>query len=155
MLFILFYVGDDRYVVEAQKVVEVVPFVKLTKFPNTADYIAGLCNYRAVPVPVVDVRCLIVGEISRQVMSTRILLVKYLSHTSHEHILGMIVEYATETITLEIDRFHQSSLSASKGSYVSKVMTDEHGIIQWLDADQLLSHSDCDFLYGSQLEALQ
>lgn len=155
MLFVLFYIGEDRYVVEAQKVVEVVPFVKLTKFPNTAEYIAGLCNYRAVPVPVVDVRCLIEGGMSQEVMSTRILLVKYPSHTGHEHMLGMIVEYATETITLDVSRFHQSTVQTSEGSYVSQIMTDEHGIIQWLGVSRLLSQGDCDALYGSQIEAAQ
>ena len=152
MLFVLFHVGDDRYVVDARKVVEVVPLVKLSNFSNTPEYIAGLCNYRAVPVPVVDIHCLLDNTPSRQVMSTRILLVKYLSSAQHEHLLGMVVEYATETIVLDEDRFHQSTLQSSEENYVSNIMTDEHGIIQWMDVNRLLSKRDCDLLYGSAAE---
>jgi len=152
MLFVLFHVGDDRYVVDAKKVIEVVPLVKLSNFPNTASYVAGLCNYRAVPVPVIDIRCLLDGVASRAVMSTRILLVKYSDYSGCEHYLGMIVEHATETISLEMKRFHRSEQHSSEDNYVSNMMTDESGIIQWMDVDYLLSRHDCDVLYGSSAE---
>jgi len=155
MLFILFHVGDDRYVVEAQKVVEVVPLVKLNNYSNSPDYVAGLCNYRAVPLPVIDVRYLLEGSPSEKIMSTRILLVRYSSYSGHEHTLGMIVEYATETITIELERFHKSTLQASEGGFVSNVMTDDKGIIQWMDVDRLLSKRDCDILYGNHVEATE
>lgn len=155
MVFVLFYVGGDRFVVEAQKLIEVVPLVKLNKLSNTPGHIAGLCNYRALPVPVVDVRVLVDGELSRQVLSTRILLVNYTGQEWRQHILGLIVEEATETITLDINAFHKSSVKSSEGSFVSNVMTDERGIIQWMDVDQLLSQHDCDFLYGSHDETVE
>ena len=155
MLFVIFHVGDDRYVVDAQKVVEVVPLVKLSNFSNTPEYIAGLCNYRAVPVPVVDIRCLLENIPSKEVMSTRILLVKYTGFSGHEQLLGMIVEYATETIVLDVKRFHQSTLQSSEENYVSNIMTDEKGIIQWMDVDRLLSRHDCDILYGSPAEMIE
>ncbi len=149
MLFVLFHVGEDRYVVDAKKIVEVVPLVKLSNFSKAPDYIAGLCNYRAVPVPVVDIRYLLNGVSSEQVMSTRIFLVNYTGYAGHEHILGIIAEYATETIELELSRFHQSVLKSSEESYVSNIMTDAQGVIQWMDIDCLLSRRDCDLLYGS------
>jgi len=149
MLFLLFHVGDDRYVVDARKVIEVVPLVKLSNFPNTANYVAGLCNYRAVPVPVIDVRQLLDEIPSRPVMSTRILLVHYISHSGQEHHLGLIVEHATETISLAAKRFHRTASQTSEDNYVSNMMTDEKGIIQWIDVDHLLSRHDCDVLYGS------
>ncbi len=149
MLFVIFHVGDDRYVVDARRVVEVVPLVKLSHFSNTPDYIAGLCNYRALPVPVIDISALIENTPSKEVMSTRILLVNYKGYTGHEQLLGMIVEHATETIELGVERFHESALQSSEESYVANIMTDEHGIIQWMDVDRLLSRHDCDILYGS------
>lgn len=152
MLFVLFHVGSDRYVVEAQKVVEIVPLVKLNNFSNTPDYIAGLCNYRTQPLPVVDVSCLLSGVESRKIMSTRILLVKFLSDSEAAHTLGMIVESATETITIQRKKFKNSAVQGTEGNVVSNVMTDEHGIIQWMDVDQLLTKRDCDMLYGSHAE---
>ncbi len=152
MLFVIFHVGDDRYVVDAKKVSEVIPLVKLSNFPNTANYVTGLCNYRATPVPVIDICCLLDGVMSRAVMSTRILLVKYIDYNDRKHHLGMIVEHATETISLEIGCFHRSAQQSSENNYVSNMMTDESGIIQWLDVDRLLSRHDCDVLYGSPTE---
>jgi len=155
MLFLLFYIGEDRYVVDARKVIEVVPLVKLSNFPNTENYVAGLCNYRAVPVPVIDVRQLLDEIASKPVMSTRILLVNYTSYSGQEHHLGLIVEHATETISLEVERFHRTSSKTSKDNYVSNMMTDEKGIIQWVDVDHLLSKHDCDVLYGSSAEEVE
>ncbi len=155
MLFVIFHIGDDRYVIDACKVVEVVPLVKLSNFSNTPDYITGLCNYRAQPVPVVDIRYLFEGTPSKAVMSTRILLVNYCSYSGHEHLLGVTVEYATETVKLDVERFHQSTRNSSEENYISNIMTDSHGIIQWVDVDRLLSRRDYEILYGSPAEMVE
>lgn len=155
MLFLLFHIGGDRYVIDAKKVLEVVPLVKLNNFSSAPDYIAGLCNYRGIPVPSIDIRYLIENVPSQPFMSTRILIVKYAGCEGSEHLLGVIAENAIETIVLEGNGFRQAAIQSSKQNYVSKIMTDTHGIIQWIAVDQLVSSRDCEILYGSDVEMVE
>lgn len=153
MLFLLFHIGGDRYVIDARKVLEVVPLVKLNNFSSAPDYIAGLCNYRGVPVPSIDLRYLIENVPSQSFMSTRILIVKYnAGGEGAEHLLGVIAENAIETVVLEEGGFRQAAIQSSEQNYVSKIMTDARGIIQWIAVDQLVSSRDREILYGSDVE---
>ena len=52
MLFMLFSIGADRYALPAAEVFEITPMLKLKKIPSAPDYIAGLCNFRGKPIPV-------------------------------------------------------------------------------------------------------
>jgi len=149
MLFILFHIGEDRYVIDAKKVLEVIPLVKLNNFSSAPGYIAGLCNYRGTPVPTIDIRYLLDNIASQQFMSTRILIVEYSGFENSEHLLGVIAENAIETIVLEESSFRQAALQSSEQNFASRIMTDARGIIQWVTVEQLVSSRDRDILYGS------
>ena len=58
MLFLLFNIGKDRYVIEANRVVEVTQLVALATLPQAPRGFAGIMNYRGRPLPVLDLcRC--------------------------------------------------------------------------------------------------
>src|SRR5260370_36636373 len=98
MLFLLFQLGDDRYALEAGRVVEVLPLVELKQLPRAPKAVAGLFNYRGRPVPTVDLCELTLGRPARDRMSTRIFVVKYPDEKGREQLLGLIPEQATETL---------------------------------------------------------
>jgi len=50
MLFLLFQLGQDRYALEASRVIEVLPLVSLKRIPQAPRGVAGLFNYRGRPV---------------------------------------------------------------------------------------------------------
>src|SRR5580765_2744872 len=76
MLFLLFQIGNDRYAIEAQQAIEVVPLVELKRLPHAARGVAGLFNYRGRPVPAIDLSELTSGRTSRECLSTRIIIVE-------------------------------------------------------------------------------
>ena len=77
MLFLLFHLGKDRYVLEAGRVVKVLPMVDLKKIPEAPRGVAGIFNYHGQPVPAVDLSELTLGQPAGERLSTRIILIHY------------------------------------------------------------------------------
>ena len=52
MLFLLFQIGQHRYALDSRRVAEVLPLVDIKEIPHAPAGVAGVFNYRGVPVPV-------------------------------------------------------------------------------------------------------
>jgi len=76
MLFLLFQLGNDRYALEAGRVVEVLPLVELKGLPQSPPGVAGVFNYRGQPVPAVDLCALTLQRPAQECLSTRIIVVR-------------------------------------------------------------------------------
>src|SRR5688500_5828472 len=98
MLLVLFHLGKDRYALEAQGVVEIVPLLALKKFPQAPRGVAGLFIYHGRPVPALDLCELTLGRPAAEHFSTRIIIVNHSPNAGAEQLVGLIVERATETI---------------------------------------------------------
>src|SRR5689334_16624749 len=98
MLFLLFQLGNDRYVLEAARVVEVAPLLSLKRLPQAPTGVAGIFNYRGRPVPAVDLCEVATGRPAAERLSTRIIIVNYRAEDQTEHLLGLIAENATEML---------------------------------------------------------
>jgi chemotaxis-related protein WspB len=147
MLFLLFQLGDDRYALEASQVAEVLPLVTIKHIPQAPPGIAGAFNYRGAPVPVIDLSELTVGRPSRARLSTRLILVNYCDETGAARVLGLIAERATETTRREPTDFVASGVEAGTASYLGPVATDERGLLQRIEVNQLLPSSVRDVLF--------
>src|SRR4051794_23463321 len=101
MLFLLFQSGNDRYVLEAGKVVEVLPFLNLTRIPNAPKGVAGMFNYHGRPVPAIDLCELTQNRPSDERLSTRIIMVNYPDDAGKMHPLGLIAARVTATVKRE------------------------------------------------------
>ena len=139
MLFILFQLGGDRYALDAAQVAEVLPLVQVKKIPQAPAGVAGVFTYRGAPVPVLDLSELALGRPARERLSTRLLLVHYADGTGGRRLLGLIAEKATETMRREPSDFVASGVKSDGAPYLGPVVNDVRGMIQWVDADKLLS----------------
>ena len=83
MLFLLFQLGNDRYALEANRVVEIVPLLSLKAIPQAPKGVAGLLVYRGRAIPALDLCDLTFGRPARERMSTRIIIVNYSEATGH------------------------------------------------------------------------
>jgi purine-binding chemotaxis protein CheW len=52
----IFTVGKEEYALDIMKVVEILRPQKVTKLPNTPDFIEGVINLRGNVVPIIDLR---------------------------------------------------------------------------------------------------
>lgn len=133
-LFLLFRLGEDRYALDVHEVVEVLPLRQLKQIPEAPAWVAGLFNYRGVPVPVLDLSVQAVGRPARARTSTRLVLVHY----RPGQCLGLILEQATDTLRCAAEEFREYGLDNGEARYLGPVRQDANGLVQWIRVAELL-----------------
>src|SRR6267378_5400402 len=101
MLFLVFELARDRYVLEIDQVAEVLPLLDIRPMPQAPTAVAGILNYHGTPVPVIDVSQLTLGRPAERRLSTRIVLVHFPDADGKPRLLGLIAERATQTMRRE------------------------------------------------------
>ncbi|HSW13048.1 MAG TPA: chemotaxis protein CheW [Solimonas sp.] len=138
MLFLLFELGQDRYALQATRIAEVLPLVRIKQIPQAPAGVAGMFSYRGAPVPVLDLAELALGRPAQRRLSTRILLVHYGAAAEGGQLLGLIVERATEMLRREPAEFRDPGLSSEATPYLGPVTSDARGLVQRIEIEQLL-----------------
>jgi len=139
MLFLLFQVGTDRYALEAGQVVEVLPVVNLKRIPQAPLAVVGILSYHGVPVPLLDLTELMMGQASKARISTRIILTNYVEESGKKHLIGLLAEQVTETVRLAEADFVDLGMAVAGAPYLGPVSTDKDGITQRIEVNLLLS----------------
>jgi len=141
MLFVMFQLGNERYALEASRVVEVVPLLALKKFPQAPKGVAGIFVYRGQPVPAVDLCELMFSRPAQERLSTRIIVVDYGDVGGRDQLLGLIAERATATMRRDAKEFKDVGVNLTSTPYLGPVLMDEKGVIQLVHAQKLLTES--------------
>ena len=147
MLFLVFELARDRYVLDVSRIAEVLPLLAIKQIPQAPPAVAGVLNYRGAPVPVIDLSQLTLGRPAERRLSTRIVLVHYPDARGGTQLLGLIAEKATHTVRREETDFIASGVTSEGAAYLGPVAPDAHGLLQWLDAGTLLPASVRDMLF--------
>ncbi|AXA70418.1 chemotaxis protein CheW [Achromobacter insolitus] len=138
-LYLLFRIGGDRYALDASGIVEVLGLRELKQVPGAPAWVAGVLDRRGVPVPVIDMSALAGGHAAAAVTSTRLALVRYrTSPAAAEHLLGLILEQATETVHYDPAAFQSGGLDNPDARYLGPVLSDAGGMVQAVNVDDLL-----------------
>ena len=166
MLFLLFQLGSERYAIEAQSAVEVVPLLALKPIPQSPPGVAGVFNYRGRPVPVIDLCALTLGRPAREQLSTRIIILRCALDVPGAapgipnaergdgrpelRLLGVIAERATELLRRggrgpgaepanpERSRAAGRNVEPTAPAFLGPVLMDDHGFLQVVRPDHLL-----------------
>ncbi len=149
MLFLLFQLGNDRYALEASRVVEVVPLLALKQFPQAPRGVAGIFNYRGRPVPAVDLSDLTLGRPASERLSTRIIIVKYPDQRGGHHLVGLVAEHATEMLRKDSKEFVDAGVRIGQAPYLGPLLMDPKGVIQWVHEQRLLSDDLRNLLFSN------
>jgi chemotaxis-related protein WspB len=152
MLFLLFQLGKDRYALPTREVAEVLPLVALKQIPAAPSWVAGLFNYHGTPVPVIDLNALALGQPAQRRFATRTVLVHYPEPGEGNHLLGLIVEKATETLQCDPADFHAYGVENDAARYLGPVIDDPRGLIQWVRVGDLLPEPVQALLFPTPLE---
>jgi chemotaxis-related protein WspB len=153
LLFLLFRLGEDLYALEASRIGEVLPLVRIKALPGAPTGIAGLINHRGSPVPVLDLSMFALGRPSPPKLSTRIVLMRDAGPDGAPRWLGLILEQATNTLRRNPGDFVTSGLGKAGTSFLGPVLADgEHGLIQWIDPRKLLPEAVKEMLFHDLTE---
>lgn len=135
MTFVVFQLERDRYALLARELVEVLPLMSVKRLPQAPAGVAGVIDYRGVPVPVIDLSVLALGRPAAQRLSTRILMVE----AADGHRLGLIAERANEMLKREPADFTDAGVTVEGAPYLGPVTRDARGLVQWIAPDKLLT----------------
>ncbi|NJL89364.1 MAG: chemotaxis protein CheW [Coleofasciculaceae cyanobacterium SM2_1_6] len=166
MLLLLFHVGQERYALESERVVQVFPNLLLKEIRHAPDYISGLFNYQGQIIPVLDLSHLIQGKACPNLLSTRIILVKSQVNSTNStksiaqdtqetqnnlvtdpkqinspalHLLGLRAERVTTTLDVSPHDLKEKVIRVDAAPYLGKIITDDQGMIQLIRIEHLLS----------------
>ena len=153
MLFLIFKLGKDRYALEADRVLEVLPLLAVKRLPQAPRGVAGIFNLRGQPVPALDLSELAFGEPARERLTTRIIVVLHTDSAGRNHPLGLIAENVTQTIRKNPKDFISPGVTIAGAPYLGPIVMDGDGPIQWLNSQYLLSPPVRDLLF-SEVAAL-
>jgi len=140
MLFILFTLDSERYVIDATQVERMMPLdprAPPKTIPGAPAWVAGVLEHEGAPLPVIDVPALALGRPAAQLMSTRVVLVRY-PHAGRVRLLALLLEGATRTIRLAPDAFHPTGIDTPHARYLGPVASEAGGLVQWIQVDALL-----------------
>jgi len=149
-LFLLFHIGRDRYALPASEVAAVLPMASLKQMPGTPPWVAGLFSHGVQHVPVIDISRLALGTASAQRLSTRLVLVHYTMPDGRRHLLGLLLERATDTLRCAVEAFAASGLEQPEAPYLGPVMRHGGHLLQWVTIDALLDEAARALLFPSQ-----
>lgn len=139
-LFLLFRSGAAGYGLEAREVVEVLPLRRLQPIAQAPAWVAGIFSHRGKLVPVLDLSLLLSGQAAATRTSTRIVLVHFCRGGAGPlHLLGLIVERATDTLRCAPSDFHAYGLDNQGAPYLGPVYQGRQGLVQWVRVHELLS----------------
>ena len=141
-LFLVFYIGDERYALPATDVVEVLPRLPLKPIAQAPAWVAGVFAHRSHMVPVIDVSAMTFGHAAVARTSTRLVLVDF-----RGKLLGLMLEQASDTLRCNPDDFQPYGLDNRDAPYLGPVRKDPHGLTQWIRVDDLLSPAVCALLF--------
>ena len=125
MLFLLFQVGEGRYALEASRVVEVLPLMRIDQLPQRPAGVTGVLCYRGAPLPVIDLSAVILGRPAGAKLSTRILVI----NCAGGRRVGLIAERANETLKRERSEFTETGVALEGVPYLGPVTRDGRGFV--------------------------
>lgn len=152
MLFVLFHLGPERYALDAQRVVEVVPLLALKKVPQAPRGVAGMFLYRGRPVPALDLCELTVNRPAQEHFSTRIIIINHPTKDGDEQMLGLIAERVTETMRRDEKEIVEASKRVAGSTFLGPVLTDADGVIQLINPEKLVQENLRTQLFARTLE---
>ena len=148
MLFMQFKINDDRYVIEAKDIIEIVPFANLKRIPKAPPYVAGLLNYRGDAVPVIDICFLMSEKLCELKLSSRIALVNYKDDDGKLVCIGLLIEHLTETVRFDEKDFSDSGVNLKDNPYLGKIVIDDNCIVQMVNIRKIISEEAREILFN-------
>lgn len=133
VLLVEFGVGDQRYGLRAQQVLEILRFAAMTPIPSSPPHVRGALNLRGEMVVVTDLRILM-GVEAEERPNTPILLVE-----SHGTKVGLVADEIFDVDSWDADRIQDTHDDSQLPAFVTGVMTRDSHFLYIVSPQVLLS----------------
>lgn len=145
--YIVFKLLDEEYGVEVQQVRSIERMQKITRVPQTPEFVKGIMNLRGVVTPVIDLKTRFgLGQETRT-ETTRIIIVAV-----DDMEVGLIVDAANDVIDIRQDAIEPPPevVGGIKAAYVDGVAKLEDRLLILLNLDKVLNSEEIMQLNASE-----
>jgi|SRR5579863_2111693 purine-binding chemotaxis protein CheW len=97
--FLTFFLADEEYAVNIQRVKEIMEYTTVTRVPKVPQWIRGVINLRGNVVPVVDL-ALRFGLEERQVTKTTCIVILEVEQDTERTVMGVLADAVNQVIEL-------------------------------------------------------
>jgi purine-binding chemotaxis protein CheW len=142
--YLTFVLATEEYAVDILRVQEIKGWNKVTKIPNTPDYICGVINLRGTIVPIIDLRLRFSLEEQTYGAMTVVVVVKVLSDNNKERIMGIVVDAVSDVYDVPENQIQPPPDFGSVISteFVKGLATVDEKMVIILDIDRLLNSKE-------------
>ncbi|WP_462273556.1 chemotaxis protein CheW [Methanohalophilus sp.] len=137
---IVFNMGEERYGVDISQVKEIIKPPKITRIPNSPDFIEGVTNLRGQITTIINLRKRFSKEAKETDNDTRIIVIEY-----ENVVIGMIVDSVNEVKYLssnDIDELPDIITSRDESKFLTGVGKLEDGLLTLIDLDKVFSEEE-------------
>lgn len=136
--YLTFQIDEESYGLQISIVTEIIGIQKITKIPETPEFIMGVINLRGKVIPVMDVRLRFRKPIMDYGDRTCIIVIQMLELT-----VGLIVDGVSEVMSIpESEIVPPPEYYVMKNRYIKGISKINDGIIMMLDCDRLLNDKE-------------
>lgn len=136
MLLLRLETPQGRYLLDTSLITEIIPLVQYTKVPHSPEYLAGMINFRGQAVPVVDLGWLIDEMPCRELMNTRIIILRLVLREGEKPLLGIIAEGVSGTLRLDRSAIESSEMLPPE--LFDPMEAEGRQFVQFLDIEKIL-----------------
>jgi purine-binding chemotaxis protein CheW len=104
--YLTFFLTDEEYAVNIQKVKEIIEYSSVTKVPKVPRWIRGVINLRGNVVPVVDLAVRF-GLDERPITKTTCIVIVEVQQESENTVMGLIADAVNQVIELNPEDIEQ------------------------------------------------
>ncbi len=105
--FITFFLDNEEYAVEIQKVREIIGIMDITPIPNIPNYIKGVLNLRGKVIPVIDLRLKFGMEFKEYGDRTSIIVME-IDINGRKSSIGTAVDMVSEVLQISDEDYEET-----------------------------------------------
>lgn len=148
--YLTFKLGEEVFGLDVIQIKEILEYIKITKIPQTPDFMCGVINLRGSVVPVIDMKQKFgMGQIERTV-NTCIIVVE-IEIEEEKTFLGALVDSVQEVFELEASDIEPAPKIGTrlKNEFIKGMGKKSDRFIILLDINKVLSISELELLQSS------
>ncbi|MCE2982193.1 MAG: chemotaxis protein CheW [Parachlamydia sp.] len=135
-MMLLFFVGENRYVIENKYITKIFPHVLLDKISLAPSILSGLMNWEGNLIPIFNFCQLIENREASDSFHTRIIIIHPLSNDSQ---VGLLAEKVIDIVTLR-PGISFKRFPFPTHTFIDEFYSDEHGTVQVINIEKLFSY---------------
>jgi purine-binding chemotaxis protein CheW len=141
--YLSFKLDEEEFALDISKVKEVLDFTKITKVPQTPDFMKGVINLRGSVIPVVDLNKKFGIKDTEKTVNTRI-IIGQVAIEGEETILGVLADSVHEVMDIEPENIEPTPRIGTKlnTDFIKGMGKRDGEFVMILDIDKVFSSEE-------------